>query len=245
VYKRQLFDQGGDKKGSGAVDLLNVPEWPDNESLAHEKSVLGLYVSGHPLSKFEKEIRIFSSHSISKLKDEHNETEVSLVGMINDFQVKRSQKSGRKYGMGSLEDLDGTIGVLVFSRNLAKTEDILMSGEPVMATGKIEVEGDVPQKMILTSVRPLKEIRRAAVSAIHIKIDPIGVDEKILNALKTTFIKHRGDCPVFFHVSGKNEDEKIVKAHTTFNISPSENLVRDVSQILGQESIRYTIGRQQ
>ncbi|PKL39738.1 MAG: DNA polymerase III subunit alpha [Spirochaetae bacterium HGW-Spirochaetae-1] len=239
-----LFSLGEGTQASVDIDLLDVAEWKDNERLLNEKEVLGLYVSGHPLARFEDEIRSFSSTTIGRLAEENNESDVSIVGVIHDFTVKRSQKSGKKYATGFLEDLEGTIELLAFARVVEKNEDLLMSNQPVMVSGKIEMDGDVPKKIIVNSVRALKDVRREAISAIHIKLDPIGVDEKILDMIKSTFLRYKGDCPIFFHVNERNDREKIIKVHNTFNITPSEGLVKDLSQILGQESIRYTIGHQ-
>lgn len=239
-----LFSLGEGAQASVDIDLLDVAEWKDNERLLNEKEVLGLYVSGHPLARFEDEIRSFSSTTIGRLAEENNESDVSIVGVIHDFTVKRSQKSGKKYATGFLEDLEGTIELLAFARVLEKNEDLLMSSQPVMVSGKIEMDGDVPKKIIVNSVRALKDVRREAISAIHIKLDPIGVDEKMLDMIKSTFLRYKGDCPIFFHVNERNDREKIIKVHNTFNITPSEGLVKDLSQILGQESIRYTIGHQ-
>ena len=220
-----------------------MEEWCDTERLNNEKEVLGLYVSGHPLARYQSEIKAYSSVSISDLNGDHHEQEVSIAGVVHGFTVKRSQKNGNRYAVGTLEDLGGTIGILVFARTLAKFEEILMSTEPLLVTGKVETEGDKPGKLMVSSVRFLREARRDAISAIHIKLDPFGLDEELLGGIKETFTQHRGDCPVYFHIYESDKKEKIVKAHNTFNIAPSEQLVRELSRIIGDDSIRYSIGR--
>ena len=77
-----------------AIELAGVPEWPENEKLVHEKEVLGLFISGHPLAKYEKEIRLFSSVSLAELSEELNGKNVSVVGLLTNVQIKRAQKSG-------------------------------------------------------------------------------------------------------------------------------------------------------
>ena len=224
-----------------SIELLNVGEWHDNEKLGYEKEVIGLYISGHPLGKYEKDIRMFSSVSISSISEEHNGKTLSIVGMLTNIQFKRSQKSGVKYVLADLEDLEGSLEIIFFSKVLKKDEQFIKSGHPVMITGVIEAENSM-MKLIVTGIKTLKDVRRNAISAVHIKIDDIGVDDHTLKAMEDIFVRHKGDCPIYFHVNLK-KGEKIVKAHSSFNIKPSENLVNDLSQIIGKESIGYSISQ--
>jgi len=236
-----LFGMGPSGSRDGSLEMLASEEWSDKIRLGFEKDVLGMYVSGHPLAKFENEILALASVNLSNITEELKGREVTIIGLIRDFEIKRSQKNNNRYGIGVLNDLYGSIDVLVFSGSLKKHEALLAVDEPLVITGTLEQDDDRPAKIIVKNVRSLKDFRRESISAIHIKLDSIGIDESMLTTLKTAFLRHRGDCPIFFHV---NEDrgEKIIKAHSAFNITPSENLVRDLSQILGKESIRYSVG---
>jgi len=237
-----LFTMNETPKEQAMIDLLDVPEWSETERLNYEKEVLGLYVSGHPLARYEKEIRAYSSLSIAELSADHGESELSIVGVIHDLDIRRSQKNNKRYGIGILEDLEGTLEIIVFSRTLDRHEELLLSGTPLVVSGKIELDGTVPQKMILNNVRPLKEVRREAISAIHIKLDTPGVSDNFLGTLKQTLQRHQGDCPIYFHLNEESAREKVIKAHTCFNIKPSEQLVHDLAQMLGPEKVRYSIG---
>jgi hypothetical protein len=113
-----------------------------------------------------------------------------------------------------------------------------------MIEGKVEREDGIPKKLIVNSAKPLKEVRRDAISAIHIKLDADGVDDSVLSSIRQAFRQHRGECPVYFHINEKDSTEKVVKAHNTFNIHPSEELVKDLCSIVGRDCVRYTIGHQ-
>lgn len=229
--------------GAGAgvhVDLLTIPEWHDNEKLSREKEVLGLYISGHPLAKYEKEIRLFSSVSLSNLGEEHNGKTVSIVGILTNLQVKRAQKTGKRYALAELEDMDSSVEVIFFDKVLSKHESLVMSGSPLMVTGTIEAESDTLMKLIVTGVKSLKEVRQESISALHIRLDAIGVDDDILKSMEAIFTRHKGDCPIFFHVNAR-EGEKVIKAHSTFNVKPTDSLVKDLSQIVGQDSLGFSI----
>jgi DNA polymerase-3 subunit alpha len=242
-----LFGGETSAGNSGAglhVDLLDIPEWHDNEKLLHEKEVLGLYISGHPLAKYEKEIRMFSSVSLSNLTAEYNGKNVSVVGILTNIQIKRAQKTGKRYALAELEDMDSSVEVIFFEKVLSKHETLIMSGAPVMVTGVIEADSDALKKLIANGVKSLKEVRQESISALHIKLDAIGVDDNILKSMEAIFTRYKGDCPIFFHVKAR-DGEKVIKAHPTYNIKPSEGLVKDLSQVIGQESLGFSISHHQ
>jgi hypothetical protein len=108
-----------------------------------------------------------------------------------------------------------------------------------MITGKIEFEGDRARKLIASSLKALKDVRRDAVAAIHIKLDSLGVDDDIIGNIKNIIEKHKGNCPLFFHVKDIKET-KIIRAHSSFNIKPSEIFISDISTVVGHDSIRYS-----
>ena len=236
-----LFDMpGGSAPSAVSVDLLDVPEWHDNEKLAHEKQVLGLYISGHPLARYEQDIRMFSSVSLKGLSAEHNGKTVSIVGILANLQVKRAQKTGKRYALAELEDMDSSVEVIFFEKVLSKHEALVTSGKPIMVTGVVEAESDTLMKIVVTGIKSLKEVKQEAISALHIKLDIIGVDDTMLKTLESVFTRHKGECPIFFHVNAK-EGEKVIKAHSTYNVKPSEGLVKDLTQVIGQDSLTFTI----
>ncbi|MBN2078516.1 MAG: DNA polymerase III subunit alpha, partial [Spirochaetes bacterium] len=226
------------------IDLLDIPPWYDNERLAREKEVLGLYVSGHPLARFEKEIRSLSSVSLADLSTDHGGRSVSIVGMISNLQIRRAQKTGKRFALADLEDMEGTLGAVFFEKVLNAHEALITGGAPVMVTGVIEAESDTAMKLIVTAVRSLKDVRREAISALHIKINTIGVDDLVLRSLESVFTRHRGDCPVYFHINAK-DGEQVIQAHSNFNIKPSDGLMKDLAKIVGQESLGFSMHHHQ
>jgi len=91
-------------------------------------------------------------------------------------------------------------------------------------------------------VKSLSEIKRDAVSAIHINLDIIGVDDSLLSELKEILEDNKGSCQVIFHLKEKKGADTMIKAHSSYNISVSEELIKDLTRIIGQNAISYTIG---
>ncbi len=237
-----LFGESSDEHQGGSIHITleETPEWVDGVKLSHEKEVLGIFVSGHPLARFEKDVRLLSTVSLSAMTEEHNGSTVSIVGILTNQQIKQSKK-GKRYLTALLEDLDGTMEAFFFERILNASEQVILAGDPVLVTGTVEAESDTAVKLIATGIKPFKEARREAISSLHIKINAIGMDEAFLKTLQGILQRHHGECPVFFHVNAR-ERETVVRAHQSFSVQPSEHLVKDLSQVIGPESIGYAIG---
>ncbi|HQO22883.1 MAG TPA: DNA polymerase III subunit alpha [Spirochaetota bacterium] len=225
--------------GSASVDieLPKMTDFPDSLKLTYEKETLGLYISGHPLEKYEREIRAFSSCSTAKLEEKTES--VSLVGLIENAQ-KRISKKGKTYVTALLEDLDGAVEIFIFEKVLKKYEEIIFSNEVVMVSGKIDAEDEVKRKIIVDDIIPLKQARAKAISAVHVSIDPIFVDDEILEKIRSAIENNRGNCPVYFHVANQYIPEKIVRANGFYNINPTDSLLNTLSECLGDDCVRFS-----
>ena len=238
-----LFGGGtAEEQSAAVVELPNIPDWNEIEKLTFEKEVLGVYLSGHPLARYEKELRAYSCGSIAELKNSRSDGEitVTIVAIIQKAQ-KRFQKNGKPFAMALLEDMEGSIEALFFSNTFAKYESLIFGSDPVAVTGKVEFEDGMPKKMLVDEVKTLRDARRKAVSAVHIKIDTLGLENATLTKIKNVLEENRGDCPVFFHIETAPKCEKIIRAHSTYNIKPSDKLTDDIMRIAGHDSIRYSL----
>jgi len=240
-----LFGGGDDSHKDDMMDIPMTEFWSERERLYFEKEILGIYMSGHPLKKFEKEIKNLSAITIDKLSKLSNKSEVSIIGLISNLAVRTSQK-GKQYAIGIIEDLESSIEIMVFGKVLKDNHDLLFADEPLLVTGEIEVEGDKVGKLFCKKVKPLKDFTRESISAVHIDLNSLSTNDGKLKSLKLIFQKYRGDCPVYFHVyenipNIKNKREKIIKAHASFNVDPSENFIHDLSEVVYNDSVRYSI----
>ncbi|MDI9424956.1 MAG: DNA polymerase III subunit alpha [Spirochaetota bacterium] len=226
-------------KGGLAGELAAMEPWHDNVKLRHEKEVLGVYVSGHPLAKYEREIKTFACTGISALSGGGDTGEFSIVGIVSELKTRIS-KNGKRFAVAKLEDMEGAIEALFFPDVLSKYEQIVSTEEPVMVKGSVEFEDEKPRKIIVNEVKSLRETRRESIAAIHIRLDPVGVDEEVLSRIKRVVVENRGTCPLFFHIPETRGEEKIVRAHHTYGITPSDSFMNGLVKIVGEDAVRYS-----
>ncbi|MCX7679582.1 MAG: DNA polymerase III subunit alpha [Spirochaetes bacterium] len=236
-----LFDIFG-SAGSEKIELPYVRDWHDNEKLQREKEVLGVYLTGHPLAKYEFEMQAFACTKISDLDcNQHaNEATVSIVGVISNLKTKTSL-NGNRFAIAMIEDMSGSIEAVFMPNIFAKYELNIKPDEPLLFRGKIEFDDETPKRIIVNEVKSLNDIRTDSISAIHIKIDPGRMNAATLEALKEIVEKNSGDCPVLFHVKNNKDIATVIRAHRTYNVMPTDTFLKELTNIVGRDAVRITI----
>lgn len=161
-----LFDFAGEEeKEELETKLPEVGEYDKEMILGFEKEVLGVYISGHPLEDYipvmEKNITrttadFFVSEGEVAPKVKDNETAV-VGGMIVDKVVKTT-RTNSLMAFITLEDLMGTVEIIVFPKDYEKYRSLLETDRKVFVKGRIAVEEDKPAKMICQKIVPFDDI---------------------------------------------------------------------------------------
>ena len=157
-----LFDLlSGEEKEEFELRLPNVGEYEKEEKLAFEKEVLGVYISGHPLEEYGEQLRKnISAVTTDFLPDEESGyprvrdgAKEILGGMITDKTIKYT-KNNKTMAFLTLEDLVGTVEVIVFPRDYQRNAELLKEDSKVFIQGRVSVEEDRPSKLILEKIYP-------------------------------------------------------------------------------------------
>lgn len=171
-----LFGMGGDSSGqaeqAAEVDPLpNVPEYPDSLRLAYEKEVLGLYLTGHPLDSDEKLWRSHITHVTSAFQYVEGEAEVGfqedkdrlidgqevIVGGLIMNKTVKSTKNNKMMAFITLEDLYGSVEVLVFPNRYEQYRNLLEEDRKVFIKGKVSLEEEEDSKLICDYMVPFEQ----------------------------------------------------------------------------------------
>ena len=163
-----LFDMvDDDQKAEFDIPLPKVGEYEKETRLAFEKEVLGVYLTGHPMEEYEEKWR----KSISKttldfqLDKEtgaakgHDGAKEIIGGIIATLAIKYT-KTNKTMAILTLEDLLGTVEVVVFPRDYEKYKEYLQEENKVFIRGRVSEEDDAPSKLICESVVPFSQTRK-------------------------------------------------------------------------------------
>ncbi|MCR1850232.1 DNA polymerase III subunit alpha [Paeniclostridium sordellii] len=244
-----LFDGFGmDESMSNDIQnmytLPKVNELEEKERLYLEKEVLGMYVSGHPLSQYKEELKkntTINNADLNDLKDDYvsylnlNEKEVVMGGIIVNKTI-RTTKRNDLMAIIELEDLYGVIEVIVFPQVLQKYNTIIQEDKIIYVEGRLSIKEDENAKLIAREIRDMSTESNQHKPNLYLKISSIE-DKELVNDLISIVTKYPGDNDVYIYA--ENIKQMYKWNHIKVNIN--ENLIDELKHILPKTSIKVKI----
>ncbi len=185
-----------DDTASYGESLPDVPEFPSAELLAMEKDMLGIYLSGHPLSEFEREL---SENVTFYLGDKNNDNidkkEVLVGGIITGIQTKATRNESIMAFI-NIEDLTGSMEAIVFPTVFEKYKSLLHPDSKVYIKGRIDSKEDEAPKLLVEEIRPLG--KRESEGTVVFTVS--NGDQLDMNALKDFISNHMGNDRVVIYI---------------------------------------------
>src|SRR5206468_4125476 len=118
--------------------VMGKDEWPERERLRLEKEALGFYITGHPLARYEADVKRFATHTCASLANARGFEKVSVGGIVTGWR-ERLTKTGKKIAFASLEDLTGTRDLVLYDDVVQKFEALLKGEEPLLVKGAVRL----------------------------------------------------------------------------------------------------------
>jgi DNA polymerase-3 subunit alpha len=239
---------GGDKSKNVVKDVIFVnleeySDWSDREKLSLEKSVLGLYISAHPLSDYEHEIHKLNPFKFSDVTDvdieeiDFNKLQrVRMCGIITDLKVKQSKK-GNRFAVFTLEDFTGQGECVVFPKTYEQYREIMVDDSIVTIIGKAEENGN-SIKLIVDEIKPLVKsanVPGSTLSTITIKIDANSFEIAQIYRAKAVLSAHEGKTSIFIHL--KNGHKESIMELENIKIHYDKYTEKLLTEIFGKDNI--------
>ena len=145
---------------TGITENITLPEVNDvnqREMLNWERDLIGLYLSDHPLSTYQKTLSQLVSYFSGQLPEAQHEEKVRVAGLVNSIRPYQT-KAGKPMGFVTLEDIQGVIDLVLFPRTWKQFADMLIVGEIIIVEGKVDANSS-PPKILVDSVRTDFEMR--------------------------------------------------------------------------------------
>jgi DNA polymerase-3 subunit alpha len=222
--------------GNGTDKMPDIPEWDDKLRLNFEKEALGFYITGHPLDRFMAEIKRFATTDTSAIDDIDDKSEVKLCGIVTSFK-EHLTKRGDRMGFITIEDLFGTIEVVILPNVFQQSVDLFRSEEPILLTGSFE-KGEKSNKIIASSVQSLLALNERETRVIHIALQTERTDKSELESLKDVLQKHNGTCHTRLHINIPEGVTAVIKLDD-IRVAPTEALSMDVNRLLGYNAVTF------
>jgi DNA polymerase III subunit alpha len=214
--------------------ISNLPEWPQHELLTHEKELLGFYVTGHPLTPFAPILEKYTLANTAKLAELPNRSLTRIGGMIAAAQHGFSKKSGKPYSMVTLEDLEGSVQLLVMNDH-EKFRPLLEVNTAILVIGEISTSEDKP-KIFPQEIMPLADAPKKFTKQVHLRLNTVHLNPENLTAMRDLLAAHPGKIPVFLCFMLPGGEMVFVQTHERFGVAPSLELEHAVNKMLGEKT---------
>ncbi|HOO78130.1 MAG TPA: DNA polymerase III subunit alpha [bacterium] len=225
---------------NGEEDLISFPalaELPEAELLAAEKELLGMYVTGHPLQKYEKIMEVLTTVPLSRLDEVKADTEVRVGGLVAQVDERLSRKTGKPFAVVRLESMDGSAEVLIFGRDYPRLAPKMQEGAIVVVEGRVRA-GEISAGVSADEVRSVEEAMEMLSSGIHLQTFVNQVTDHDLDDLVGIFSRYPGPCPVFFDLRCPTGQKVVIKTGREHHIRCSPSLIKEIERVLGTGAVR-------
>ena len=212
-----------------------LAEWPQHELLAHEKELLGFYVTGHPLTPFAPILQQYAVHTTSQLASLPNRAMTRIGGLVVEVQKGISKKSGKPYAMVLLEDLEGTVQILCLNENYDKFINLLVPKKALLITGEVNLGEDKP-KIFPVEIIALEDALQVYTRQVHLRLQMAHLTPKDLEGARELAATHPGKCPLFLCLKWPGGEVMFVEAHEKYRVKPSLDLQMAVNERFGEET---------
>ena len=213
-------------------DEIPLAEWDKTMLLAHEREMLGLYVSDHPLHGVEQVLAQHADRSIASLHtDERSDGTIVTVGGLVTAVQRKTTKQGSPWAIVTLEDLEGTVDILVFPQSYASAGPMLVDDAVLIVRARVDRSDEDGVRAIAMEVTQ-PDLTEAAVGPVRLSLAASRCIPPLVDRLKDVLSAHPGTTEVHLHLTG-GATVSVLRLDDRFRVTPSPSLYGDLKALLG------------
>jgi DNA polymerase-3 subunit alpha len=229
-----IFDLGGEEN-SAADHEPRIPLLEADKAalLRMEKESLGLYVSEHPLSAIRDQLRRRTDCTISEL-ERRREGETVLVGGIVASQRTTTTKKGEPMAFVQLEDVTGSVEVVVFNSTYAHARELLVSDAVLVVKGRVDHKQQGETKLVALEVAPFEATPERR--EVRLKVDARAARAGVIRQLAGVVREFPGEAPVYVDLV-TSVGPKLLELGPEYRVDPRPDFFAEVRTLLGEAAV--------
>jgi DNA polymerase-3 subunit alpha len=216
--------------------FVDVPEWSEDQRLEGEKDTLGLYLSGHPIARFEPELARITTATIAAL-DGRSERSV-VAGLVVGLRTMQTRR-GDRMAFVTLDDRTGRLELAVFADLYASARELLAKDSLVVVEGQLSVDEYTGGfKMRAEKIYNMDQARSEFASRLVIDVDADRAGNGFVAELKRILEPAvHGTCPVYIHYHGDDAEAEIALGEE-WTVDPSGAVIDRLADLAGEDRVR-------
>ncbi len=259
VGQDDMFASSDEPDAHANVHIVEVDDWDDETRLSNEKETLGLYLTGHPISRYEKELRRFTECRFSKVPGlvpesergsqgggygyrKKNKTQYCLAGLLIGMRVRKT-KTGSKIVTGVLDDRTARIEVVLYEDVFEQYGSALVKDKVCVVVGSVSYDDfNAAYSVNANTIYTMTQAREKFARGLQIKFDRSKAngswsDTNVTKQLTEVLHTYReGNCPINIEYNSGSDISQFVLGEE-WNVVPSDDLLTRLDKVFGAEHI--------
>ena len=223
------------------VKMPVLGEFDVETKLAFEKEMLGVYLSGHPLESYQDMLKSVCNASSLDFAYDEEEGMVNvapgkdyILGGIASMVNIKLTRNNQRMAFITLEDLVGSVEVIVFPRDFEKYKDLIEEGRKYIISGKASLEENDAAKLIAGKIIPFEEVPRE----VWLQFENKAELEKVEDELNKIFEGNKGNARVMLYC---REERQVKRVNTVRGISYAEAVIDELKHKLGSDNVKIVV----
>ncbi|WP_038183487.1 DNA polymerase III subunit alpha [Vibrio rhizosphaerae] len=210
-----------------------VPPWPEKVWLEGERDTLGLYLTGHPVNAYLKELKYYTDCRLKDMTPTRRDQSLKVAGLVIAARVMTT-KRGSRIGILTLDDRSGRLEAMLFSDALEQYAELLEKDKILVLNGQVSFDDfNGGLKMTVREVMDLDSAREKYAKSLSLSITQTQIDEPFFERFSRILEPHRsGSVPIHIYYQRVDARAKLTLG-TEWRVTPNDTLLDELKQLLG------------
>jgi DNA polymerase-3 subunit alpha len=213
-----------------------VEEWDEAELLRNEKEALGFYITGHPLAKYDMLLTKLKARKTTELENIPDRSDIIIGGILRSIKKKNVKSTGDLMAYLTLEDVEGSIEVIVFPELYKNSVHVLKKDMLLLVKGNIDKD-EKGIRVRAREVTDLEEAGNVSLRRMEIRIDDSPGSSENLRGIRDLVTQYPGDCQLFLKIR-QGESQTLIA--TAINIKPDNILLSRLEDMVGRGTVTFS-----
>lgn len=223
--------------------LKPIPKWSQIERLKKEKELIGIYLSGHPLTRYKEDISLFGKQNLGEqcLDEIQDRQDIKVIAIVTSVSRVVDRK-GRPYCIMQVEDQVSSIGVLVFSELFDKVLPLLEADNVLFISGSLSKDRGEP-KIIAQNIERVENLREKFQDRLQLRLSIAtnGLSKDDVQQMETLLSVNKGTTLVKLAVYSKDSPQPLKMNVRNYVVEPSNELLNGLRKVLGEECVELVL----
>ena len=235
--QNDLFGLINDEQTASRQSFKNVKKWPEEVWLDGEKETLGLYLTGHPINRYLTEIKKYATGRLVSMQPTGRDGQAVAVGLVIGVRVMVN-KRGRRWALVTLDDKSARMDVRLFPDDYDKFAELLETDAILVCSGQVSFDDySGGNTMTARDIMTIADARENYVTSLDIQVNKKESDSSFVEQFIQILTPHKeGTCPVRVFYQ-REEARGMLELGVQWRVSPTDMLLYDLKELLGEESI--------